>query len=247
MKKLFIVDLRRMFTMPFFYIMLGISFAMPILILVMTTMAGGNAEGMEAGAGFSNVWQIIGTVSGTPQTQMGMTSMCNINLLYFMAAVVVCVFVSADFKSGYAKNLFSIRSTRKEYVASKAIVCFFSNASMLLAFFAGSMIGGAIAGLPFEMNGFNGVSLAMSLIAKVGLMGVFVAIYLLASVFAKSKTWISMVISFCVGMLLFMMISAITPLNAAPIHVVLCLAGGVLFNIGLGAVSNLVLKKRDLI
>lgn len=246
MKKLFSVDFRRMFTMPFFYIMLGISFVMPILILVMTTMAGGDPE--NAGSGFSNVWQAIGTVSGTSQAaQMDMTSMCNINLLFFMAAVVVCIFVSADFKSGYAKNIFSIRSTRKEYVASKAIVCFLANAAMLIAFFAGSVIGGAIAGLPFEMSGFNGTNLVMSMIAKIGLMGVFVAIYLLASAVAKSKTWLSMVASFCAGMLMFMMIPAMTPLNATAIHVVLCLAGCVLFNFGLGAVSNLILKKSDLI
>ena len=35
------VDFRRMFTMPFVYIMLGICFVMPILILVMTTMMDG--------------------------------------------------------------------------------------------------------------------------------------------------------------------------------------------------------------
>ncbi len=246
MKKLISVDFRRMFTMSFFYIMLGISFVMPILILVMTTMAGGEPE--NAGAGFTNVWQAVGTVSGASQAaQMDMTSMCNINLLFFMAAVVVSVFVSADFKSGYAKNIFSIRSTRKEYVVSKAIVCFLANAAMLIAFFVGSMLGGAIAGLPFEMIGFNGANLVMSMIAKIGLMGVFVAIYLLASVVAKSKTWLSTVISFVAGMLMFMMIPAMTPLNATIIHAGLCLAGCALFNLGLGAVSNLVLKKSDLI
>lgn len=43
---------------------------------------------------------------------MDMTSMCNINLMYFAVAVYVRLFVSEDFRNGYAKNLFP--SGRKE-------------------------------------------------------------------------------------------------------------------------------------
>lgn len=39
----------------------------------------------------------------------------------------------------------------------------------------------------------------------------------------------------------------LTPLNATIMNVVLCLAGGVLFSVGLGAVSNLILKKTSLV
>lgn len=38
------VDFRRMFTMPFLYIMVGICIVMPILILVMTTMMDGTVS-----------------------------------------------------------------------------------------------------------------------------------------------------------------------------------------------------------
>ena len=78
-------------------------------------------------------------------------------------------------------------------------------------------------------------------------MLVFVPIYLAVSVWAKQKTWASMVGSFCVGMLFFMMIPMLTPLDATIMNVVLCLAGGALFSLGLGAVSNLILKKTSLV
>jgi hypothetical protein len=45
-------------------------------------------------------------------------------------------------------------------------------------------------------------------------------------------------------MLLFMMVSMIIPLASTMINVGLCLAGGVLFALGLGAISETVLKKR---
>ena len=96
------VDFRRMFTMPFLYIMVGICLAMPILILVMTTMMDGSVSvnpqtGVETVMeGFDNVWQIIGSVSGdatasteTATMDMSITAMCNINMLYFIIAVPV--------------------------------------------------------------------------------------------------------------------------------------------------------------
>ena len=138
------VDFRRMFTSPLFYIMVGASLVMPILILVMTTMMDGTVSvNPQTGAetvieGFKNVWQIIGAVSGGEQTMsMDITSMCNINMMFFIISVFVCLFVGADFSSGYAKNLFTVRSKKSDYVISKSITCFIAGASMIIAFFIG--------------------------------------------------------------------------------------------------------------
>jgi ABC-type branched-subunit amino acid transport system ATPase component len=49
------------------------------------------------------------------------------------------------------------------------------------------------------------------------------------------------------GMLLFMMVSMITPLSSTFVNVALCAAGGVLFAFGLGAISKVVLKKTSLV
>lgn len=55
---------------------------------------------------------------------MDMTAMMNINLMYFMMAVFVCLFTAEDFRSGYAKNLFTVRARKTDYVASKTIIGF---------------------------------------------------------------------------------------------------------------------------
>lgn len=258
------VDFRRMFTMPFAYIMIGICLVMPILILVMTTMTAGSVRvdpqtGVETIAeGFDNVWQIIGTVSsdmssmggmsgGTAGMEMDMLSMCNMDMLYFIIAVLVCVFVADDFRSGYAKNLFTVRAKKTDYVISKTIVCIIGSALMIVAFLAGAMLGGVISGLSFDMVGFNLGNAIMCALSKVLVVSVFVPIYLTMAVIGKQKLWLSLILSFMVGMFLFMMISMLTPLNATIMHVILCLAGGTLFSVGLGAVSNLILKKTSLV
>ena len=176
-----------------------------------------------------------------------MISMCNINMLYFLIAVLVCCFVADDFRSGYAKNLFTVRAKKTDYVISKTLVCFVGGSFMILAFFLGSMLGGAIAGLPFDMVGFGVGELVMCILSKMLLVAVFVPIYLIMSVIAKQKLWLSILLSFMVGMFLFMMIPMLTPLNATIMNVLLCLVGGGLFGAGLGAISNQVLKKTSLV
>lgn len=141
LKSMLKVDFRRMFTMPLYYILLGICLVMPVLILVMTTMAGGTAvtdptTGMETTMdAFANTWQAIGSLSSESSAMgMSLTGMCNINMLYFIIAVFVCLFVAGDFRSGYAKNLFAVRAKKSDYVISKTLVGFVGGVGMLLAF-----------------------------------------------------------------------------------------------------------------
>ena len=252
LKSLLSVDLQRMFTTPLFYIMVGISFVMPILILVMTSSLAGTTTvdpqtGIETTIqGFTNVWQIISQTSGAG-VGMDMTAMCNINLVYIMAALFVCLFTASDFRSGYSKNIFSVRSSKSEYIVSKTITCFVAGASMIIAFFVGSMFGGAVAGLSFELVGTSVFGIIMCLLSKIFLVTVFVSIPLIFSVFAKQRTWLSILLALGAGMLLFMMIPMMTPLNAGFILLLLCLVGGTIFAFGMGTISTTILKHIDLV
>lgn len=253
LKTMLRVDFRRMFTMPLIYILVGVCLVMPILILVMTTMMDGSVTidpqtGVETIVeGFDNVWQIIGTVSGEGGMGMSMTGMCNINMLYFLVAVLVGIFVSEDFKSGYAKNIFAIRARKGDYVASKTLVCIVCGMLMFLGFFAGAMVGGAIAGLPFDLGSVSVPGVVMCMLSKLLLVAVMVPIDLLWSVVGRQKTWVSLVGSLCTSMLFFMMIPMMTPLNSTMLNVLLCLAGGTLFSVGLGAASNKLLNSTSLV
>ncbi|MDE6412076.1 MAG: ABC transporter permease [Clostridia bacterium] len=246
LKTMLKVDFKRMFTMPLVYILAGVSLALPILILVMTsTMGGGEAGGM-----FTNVWQAISSVSGgdaAAAMSMDLTTMCNMNLMYFAIAVLVCVFTAEDFRSGYAKNLFTVRSKKIDYVFSKTLVLFAGGAIMILMYFIGAMLGGAIAGLPFTMEGFNAGGIVACLFAKIFLVAVFVAIFFTFAVIAKQRTWLSILLAIGVGAFMFMMIPMMTPLNANFIHVIMTLAGGAIFAVGLGAISNVILNKTSLV
>ena len=247
------VDFRRMFATPRFYIILGICLVVPVLILVMTTMMDGSVS-VDPNTGketvmkaYDSAWQIIGSVSSGESAAMDMMSMLNMDMLYFAVAVLVSMFVADDFRSGYAKNLFTVRAKKTDYVFSKLVICSIGAELMLLAYFVGTMIGGAVAGLPFTMIGFSVGNLTMCVCSKIMLAPVFVSIYLCMSVIGKQKLWLSMLLSFMVGMFLFNIASIAAPINATIFNVLLCTIGSILFGIGLGAVSNTVLKKTSLV
>lgn len=260
---MFRVDARRMFGTPLFWICLGIAFVIPVLVLVMTSGFGGEGSAM-----FTNTWQIIGsesadlgsmmagmagTMSGgdaaaaTGAGMMDMTTMMNINLMYFMMAVFVCLFTAEDFRSGYSKNLFTVRAQKTDYVASKTIIGFIAGALFLIAFFIGGVVGGSVAGLSMDLGAAGVSGLVMCMLAKIFLTAVFVAIFLLMSVIVRGRSWMSICLSLFGGMLLFMMIPMMTPLDSGVMNVGLCLAGGAIFAAAIGAVSNMVLKKSSLV
>lgn len=253
LKSMLRVDFKRMFKSKLFYIILATALITPILMTVMMSMMDGSVSvnpqtGEESiMQGPENAWQNIGTLPGEPLGGDEIFMMCNINMAFMGVAVFVCLFISDDFRSGYAKNLFTVRAKRSEYVVSKTVSGFICGAFMLIAYLVGSMLGGAISGLSFDLHGLNVGNIVMCMLAKIFLMLVFVSIFTLISIAAKQKAWLGICGSLGGGMLLFMMVSMITPLGSTAIHVLLCLAGGAMFAFGLGAISRIVLKKTSMV
>jgi len=248
------VDMRRMRKSRLFYILLATALVMPILMTIMMAMMDGSVSvDPQTGAetvmvGPENTWQNIGTLpGGEAMGGMDVFGMCNINMMFMAVSVFVCLFISDDFRSGYAKNLFTVRAGKGDYVISKTIAGFICGALMLICYFLGSILGGAIAGLSFDLHGLTTGNLVMCILAKILLMLVFVPIFTLISVAAKQRAWLSICGSLGGGMLLFMMVSLITPLGSTMVNVLLGLVGGLLFSVGLGAISRIVLKKTSLV
>lgn len=142
----------------------------------------------------------------------------------------------------------SLRSERKKRLCfSKTLVGFIACAFMIVFYFIGALIGGGIAGLSFDVGSAGVGGIIMCLISKIFLMVLFVSLAVLMSTIGKQRLWLSIIISLCVCMLLFTMIPMMTPLDSNFLNVIMCLVGGVLFAIGLGVVSNLILSKTNLV
>ena len=260
LRSMLAVDVRRMGKSRLFYILIGSALVIPILITVMMTMMDGTVSvDPQTGAetimeGPDNAWQSIGTLPGVTTTGdneamggMDVMSMCNINMMFMLAAVFICLFIADDFRSGFAKNLFTVRAKKGDYVISKMAAGFFCGTWMLIAYFTGAMLGGAISGLSFDLGGLSIFNIVMCILGKILLMLVFIPIFVLISVAAKQKAWLSICGSLGGGMLLFMMVPMITPLESTLMNVMLCMAGGAMFTAGLGFASTKVLMRSSLV
>lgn len=253
LKSMLRVDFKRMFKSKLFYIILATALVMPILMTVMMDMMDGSVSvDPQTGAetvmqGPENTWQNIGTLPGEPLGGDEIFMMCNINMAFMGVAVFICLFISDDFRSGYAKNLFTVRAGKGDYVLSKTLAGIVCGGLMLILYFVGSVLGGAIAGLSFDLGGLTVGNLVFCMLAKIFLMPVFVSVFTLISVAAKQRAWLALCGSLGGGMLLFMTVSMITPLGSTLLNVCLCLVGGALFALGLGALSRIVLKKTALV
>ena len=253
-KRMLKVDFGRMLKSRLFYIIIACALVMPILMTVMMSMMDGTESiNQQTGEvtvieGPDNTWQNIGALPGSEAMGgMDVMSMCNINMVFMGVAVFVCLFISDDFRSGYAKNLFTVRARKSDYVISKTLSGFVCGTLMLIAYFTGSLIGGAVASLSFDLCGLTAGNIFACILSKIFLMPVFVSIFTLISVAAKQKAWLSICGSLGGGMLLFMTVSMITPLNSTAMNVILTLVGGVIFAVGLGALSSVVLRKTALV
>lgn len=266
------VDFLRMFKSRTFYIILASALLVPVVMTVMLVMMDGSVStdpqtGKETVMeGPEYVWESFGTVPApetdpTPAPEQGgqdataamggemdVLAMCNINLAFMGVSVFICLFIADDFRSGYAKNLFTVRAKKGDYVISKTLAGFVCGALMLILYTVGALVSGLAMGLKFDLvGGLTVGNLLFCMLAKILLMLVFVAIFTALAVVAKQRSWLSICLSLGGGMILFMMIPMITPLTATAVHVCICLIAGTLAALGLGLISNLILKKTSLV
>jgi hypothetical protein len=132
-------------------------------------------------------------------------------------------------------------------VISKTLASFVGGALMLIAFFAGAMLGGAVAGLPFDLETLTVGNIVMCMLAKVFLMLIFAALFVMVSIIGKQKLWLSVLCSLVSSMFLFAMIPMLTPLDSNFMNVIMCLFGGAVFSTGIGAISSSILRKANLV
>ena len=268
MKSMLKVDFLRMFKSRTFYIILATALLVPVVMTVMLVMMDGQeSTNPQTGEitimeGPEYVWESFGTVPSTDPApeqsegdamaamggEMDVLAMCNINLVFMGVSVFICLFIADDFRSGYAKNLFTVRAKKGDYIISKTLAGFVCGALMLILYTVGALVSGLAMGLKFDLvGGLTVGNLVFCILAKIMLMLVFVAIFTALAVLCKQRSWLSICLSVGGGMILFMMIPMITPLTATVMHVGICLVAGVLAAVVLGLVGKVILQKTSLV
>ena len=235
------LDFYRLLRAPIFYIMLGIAGFIPALVLAMVGM-----EEATSAQTFTNTWQAFEGLSGNTAGLMDFANMTNVNMVFIFAALLLSIFVAHDYSSGFAKNIFTVHAKKSDYVVSKSIVGIFGGVCMVLSYFLATITAGAITGKSFDLGAAGIGGLMLCLLSKMALMGVFVPLYLSVAVLFKQKLWLTIVATFVAGVLFYPVASIAVPLDATVLTLVVSVVAGIIGFIGFGALSTLILNKRDL-
>jgi len=246
------LDFYRLFHTPVFYIMLAIAAIIPAMVLGMsgiesptvTTPHSVSVAPSAPAIEFTNTWQLIESTgtSAAADSSMDFSGYANINMLFIFAGLLMSIFVAHDYSSGFVKNIFAVHSKKIDYVISKSVIGIFSGAGMIITYVLGTLIAGLLTGKAFDVN-VSG--LILCLISKMFLMGVFCSLFLGIAVFFRNRLWLTIVFTFLFGMMFYPAASVAT-LNSTIITMLLSLIASAAGAVAFGAVSNLILKKRDL-
>ena len=250
MRSMLKLDFYRLFHTPAFYIMLLVAAIIPALLLttagIETPAAGAVATPATAAPAMeiTNTWQLIESTGGSAiaENPLDFGGFANINMVFIFAGLLMAIFVAHDYSSGFAKNIFTVHSKKMDYVVSKSAIGVFGGACMILTYVIGAAASGLIMGKTFDVN-VSG--LIMCLVSKIFLMGVFCALFLGIAVFFRNKLWMTIIFTFLFGMILYPAASVAT-LGATVVTTLISLVAGGIGAIAFGAVSTLILKKRDL-
>ena len=253
LKSMFKLDFYRLFHTPAFYIMLLIAAMIPAMIIGTSGMdtsgtAANTAVQSAAPApsiDITNVWQIVESSGGSAAADnpLDFGGYANINMLFIFAGLLMAIFVANDYSSGFVKNIFTVHSKKLDYVISKSAVGIFGGAGMIITYLIGTVLAGLLTGKAFDVN-MGG--LILCLISKTFLMGVFCSLFLSIAVFFRNNLWLTITFTFLFGMMLYPAAS-VAALNSTVITMLLTLIAGIIGAVAFGAVSSLILRKRDLV
>lgn len=258
------LDFYRLFHTPLFYIMVAIAAIIPAMVLALTSVELApppsvvnnpntvNTPSIEMPA-FDYAFMMIESSEAyvqadNPEDILNLAGFANINMLYIFAGILMAIFVAHDYSSGYIKNIFTVHSKKVDYVISKCTIGLFSGAWMIVAYLIGTIIAGIFTGKSFMLDPDGGVlGLIFCLISKAFVMGLFCPLYLGIAIFFKNKLWITIIVTFILGMMFYPAASQIAHLNAGLLDVIMALAGGILGLVAFGSIGTAFLKKRDLV
>jgi len=247
------LDFYRLFNTPAFYIMLLVAALIPALVMTVGAAESPPVTGSYAAGtigdtpsiDITNAWQLVESTGGSAvaDNPLDFAGFANINMLFIFAGLLMAIFVSHDYSSGFVKSIFTSHPKKVDYVISKSAVGVFSGAGMIAAYVFGTVLSGLLTGKAFDVE-VGG--LVMCLVSKALLMGVFCSLFLSVAVFFRDKLWLTIVFTFLFGMMLYPAASVAT-LSSTVVTVLISLFAGIIGTAAIGSVSTLILRRRDVV
>jgi ABC-type transport system involved in multi-copper enzyme maturation permease subunit len=177
------MDLRRLLRGKLLYILIGVLTSIVLSTVLMSESS-------------ANLTALLGGVpSGNAEMEFMSASM-GAGAIYGLLGLIAMLFICNDYSSGFAKNIFSVHTNKRDYFISKLLTMMVASAIMLLVFVAETVIVGLIVGRSMSVD--SPLGLIAFLFQKWLMSGAFASIYIFISVLTRNKA-IGSVAAFLIG------------------------------------------------
>jgi hypothetical protein len=119
-----------------------------------------------------------------------------VGAIYGLLGIIVMLFICDDYSSGFAKNVFSVHTNKRDYIISKLLTMMVACGILIGVFVLETVVFAGVTGRSLAVD--NGLGLVMFLFQKWLISGAFAAIYIFINLLTRNKA-IGSIAAFLIG------------------------------------------------
>ena len=171
-RNLFRMDLHRMLHGKAFYVMIGITVFIPVMMLTQ----------------MSDVRDITMFIGSDVVSGGSFGAGMNLSMLNILTGMLLCIYIGKEYSTGFIKNIITAHANKYDYLVSKGLLAFICNIVFVAVYMITLFVLGAVMGLPAEIPSVIGMVLYIieRLLLSIPMSMLMIAINL---IFRRSYGW----------------------------------------------------------
>ena len=142
-RNLFRMDLHRMLHGKAFYVMIGITVFIPVMMLTQ----------------MSDVRDITMFIGSDVVSGGSFGAGMNLSMLNILTGMLLCIYIGKEYSTGFIKNIITAHANKYDYLVSKGLLAFICNIVFVAVYMITLFVLGAVMGLPAEIPSIIGMIL----------------------------------------------------------------------------------------
>ena len=183
MLNLFKMDMRRLFRGKTLYIMM----------IVLTSIVLSSVILSDSSA---NLSELLGGMQIDDPEMAFIGGTMGVGAIYGLIGIIAMLFICNDYSSGFAKNIFSVHTNKRDYIISKLLIMMVACGILIGLFVLETVVCAAILGRSLTVDSVFGT--VMFLFQKWLFSGVFAAIYIFINLWTRNKA-VGTIAAFIIG------------------------------------------------
>lgn len=171
-QNLFRMDLHRMLHGKAFYVMIGVTVFIPVMMLTQ----------------MSDVRDITMFIGSDVVSGGSFGAGMNLSMLNVLTGMLLSIYIGKEYTTGFIKNIITVHANKYDYLVSKGLIALICNVVFVVIYLVTLFVMGAVMGLPAEIPSIIGMALYIieKLLLSIPMSMLMIAINL---VFRRSYGW----------------------------------------------------------